>query len=79
MILNNLIKGSKQVDITAHARWINSIDIKENRLVSSGEDCFFRVWELNEINGKLKVIIIETKLKSCRIKEFIKFYFYILL
>jgi hypothetical protein len=26
-----------------------------DRIVSTGEDGFFRVWELTEINGKLKV------------------------
>ena len=48
-------EGVKVIDIRAHARWINSLDVRDNKLVSAGEDCFFRVWELTEINGKLKV------------------------
>ncbi len=44
------------MDIAAHARWINCLDFKQDKLVSAGEDCFIRIWEVNEINGKLKVI-----------------------
>ena len=43
--------------IFAHARYINSLNVSENRLVSTGEDGFFRVWEFSEISGKLKVNI----------------------
>lgn len=53
------IKGHKLVDIAAHGRWINSLHMKNNLLISTGEDCFFRVWELNEINGRLKVCALE--------------------
>ena len=48
---------SKVCTIFAHARYINSLSVLGNRIVSSGEDGFFRVWELSEINGKLKVIL----------------------
>lgn len=47
--------GVKVIDMCAHARWINSLDVKNDRLVSCSEDCFFRVWDLTEINGKLKL------------------------
>ena len=48
-------KEVKSLTICAHARYITSIDIMGDKLVSAGEDCFFRVWEFSEVNGKLKV------------------------
>ena len=35
-----------------------------DRIVSTGEDGYFRVWELGEINGKLKVKHFLTKKNS---------------
>lgn len=55
MNLNFETKGNKLVDIAAHGRWINSLNLKKNLLISTGEDCFFRIWELNDVNGRLKV------------------------
>ena len=46
---------TKLCTIFAHARYINSLSTMGNRIVSSGEDGYFRVWELSDINGKLKV------------------------
>jgi hypothetical protein len=49
------LDGRRFIEIAAHARWINSLDIHKNTLLSAGEDCFFRVWEFSDINGKTRV------------------------
>lgn len=52
----NIEDGKKLIDISAHARWIHCLNVTgTGQFVTAGEDCFFRVWELNEINGRLKV------------------------
>lgn len=53
----NLKKGKKMIDIAAHARWIHSISVKNNLLASVSEDCYLRIWQLNEINNQFEVLI----------------------
>ncbi|CAF0807153.1 unnamed protein product [Brachionus calyciflorus] len=50
----DLVDDVHLIDINAHARWIYSLDICKDLLVSSGEDCHFRVWQLSEVNKKVK-------------------------
>lgn len=54
--------GKKLVDISAHARWIHCLDVAENAFVTAGEDCHFRVWELGEVNGRLRVNALHSEL-----------------
>ena len=54
----NQFKEAKSLTICAHARYITSLDIMGDKLVSAGEDCYFRVWEFSEVNGKIKVFKI---------------------
>ncbi|RNA07386.1 WD repeat-containing 54 [Brachionus plicatilis] len=51
----DLYQDCHLLDIYAHAKYINSLDVCQDLLVSSGEDCYFRVWQLNEINKMIKV------------------------
>lgn len=55
--------GKKLVDISAHARWIHCLSVTgTGTFVTAGADSFFRVWELNEVNGKLKVNAMHSEL-----------------
>lgn len=51
----DLVNKTKVCTIFAHARYINSLDVMGDRLVSAGEDGFIRIWELTEVNGRLKI------------------------
>lgn len=57
----NIDTGSKLADITAHARWINCLDVFGNKFITAGEDCYLRVWELTEINNQMKVIPVHSE------------------
>jgi len=61
LFVSLIFLGRKVIEIRAHAKWINSIDIRDDRFVSAGEDCMFKVWQLSEMNGKIKVIFLFTK------------------
>lgn len=56
--------GKKLVDISGHARWIHCLDISGDMLVTAGEDSYFRVWELCEVNGRVKVHALHSELIS---------------
>ncbi len=49
-------------DISAHARWIHCIDVAEDKFVTASQDGFFRVFELAEISGRLKVNALHSEL-----------------
>ncbi len=48
-------QGKKIIDIAAHGRWIHAISVKNNFLASVSEDCYLRIWQLNEINNQFEV------------------------
>lgn len=54
--------GKKLIDISGHARWINCLDISKDYFVTAGEDSFFRVWQIDGVNGRLKVNMIHAEL-----------------
>lgn len=57
----NLQNGNKQADVTAHGRWINAISVKDNVLASCGDDCYVRLWNLGEINGKFDIKHVQSE------------------
>lgn len=48
----NVDTGNITIEISAHCRCINAIDLKGNKLVSIGEDTFLNVWKLPDMDSK---------------------------
>jgi WD40 repeat protein len=57
----NLLNGKKIIDINGHGRWINSIDVKDDKIISISQDNYLRIWQLNEINGRFKVNLFQVE------------------
>ncbi|XP_013393021.1 WD repeat-containing protein 54 isoform X2 [Lingula anatina] len=51
--LYNTDTGNLAAEVTAHARWINAVDVAKNTglLLSVSEDSFIRIWQLKEGNS----------------------------
>lgn len=45
----SMSKGLLLAEVAAHAKWINAVDVAKSSglLLSAGEDCFVRVWQLS--------------------------------
>jgi WD40 repeat protein len=57
----NLQNGNKLADLNAHGRWINAISVKDNTLASCSDDCYVRLWNLGEINGKFDIKHVQSE------------------
>ncbi|EDV20827.1 uncharacterized protein TRIADDRAFT_50926 [Trichoplax adhaerens] len=66
--------GNLEIEIAAHARWVNAIDVafEANLLLSASEDTYVRVWSLGLVDNKLKVemkfseSVTDVQLQGCK-------------
>ncbi|XP_047128680.1 WD repeat-containing protein 54 isoform X1 [Hydra vulgaris] len=64
----NAVTGKIIAEITAHAKWINAIDVAEDSglLLSSSEDSFIRVWDLNKMVQIDQILVENSQITGAR-------------